>query len=208
MAEKQCNYYHSKLMRRNVSKLLKYTSICRFSIGYSFEREKMSKACCFEQVKQGTGTVKLTGACLPRRANLPMDPESIQASHFVFLSPEVLNGEAYLACDDSYAVGLLALELIFRKRPYKEHREWSLDQFAREVNPLQMLNVDEVLGDQPEDISALISKCFGKADDRPRAGEFLDVKFPLVDIMQKVVEEHKPESNQRNYLEQDVLYRR
>jgi hypothetical protein len=137
-----------------------------------------------------------------------MDPESIQASHFVYLSPEVLSGEAYLSCDDSYATGLLALELIFRKRPYKVQREWSLDQFAREVKPLQMLEVYKVLEEQPEDITVLVSKCFGKADDRPRVGEFLDVKFPQFDIMQKLTEEHKPDSHQRSFLEQDVLYRR
>ncbi|XP_062611406.1 uncharacterized protein LOC134273227 [Saccostrea cucullata] len=154
-------------------------------------------------VEQATGMVKLTGACLPRKANLPMDRESIQVSHFVFISPEVLNGEAYLACDDSYAVGLLALELIFRKKPYKEYRQWSLDQFAREVMPREMLNLDEVFQGQSEDICALMTKCFGKADDRPRVGEFLNLKFPVVDILERVDEEPKPLPRKRN-----LIYRR
>ncbi|XP_061187855.1 uncharacterized protein LOC133195894 [Saccostrea echinata] len=154
-------------------------------------------------VEQATGMVKLTGACLPRKAILPMERESIQVSHFVFLSPEVLNGETYLACDDSYAAGLLAFELIFRKKPYKEYREWSLDQFARGVKPREMLVVDEVLQGQSEDISALVTKCIGKADDRPRVGEFLNVKFPIVDILQRVDEESKPVPQKQN-----VIYRR
>ncbi|XP_078340657.1 uncharacterized protein LOC111108748 [Crassostrea virginica] len=147
-------------------------------------------------IEQGTETVKLTGSCLPRKSNLPMDREAVQVSHFVFISPEVLNGEAYVSCDDAYAVGLLALELVFRKKPYKEYRTWSLDQFAREVQPRQMLRLDEVLGGQPEELSSLIMRSFGKADNRPHMHEFLNVKLPMIERMQ-TVEEETPIPTQR-----------
>ena len=150
----------------------------------------------FRQIEQGTETVKLTGACLPRKSNLPMDREAVQVSHFVFISPEVLNGEAYVSCDDAYAVGLLALELVFRKKPFKEYRTWSLDQFAREVQPRQMLRLDEVLDGQSEELSSLIMRSFGKADNRPHMHEFLNVKLPMIERMQ-TVEEETPIPTQR-----------
>lgn len=143
-----------------------------------------------------TEKVTLTGACLPRKANLPMDRESVEVSHFVFISPEVLNDEAYLSCDDAYAAGLLALELIFKIKPYKEYRTWSLDQFARELNPPEMLKLDETLQGQPREVYDVMTKCFGKADDRPQMEEFMRVKFPIIDRM-RTVEEENPTSAQR-----------
>lgn len=145
---------------------------------------------------QNTEKVTLTGACLPRKANLPMDRESVEVSHFVFISPEVLNNESYLSCDDAYAAGLLALELIFKIKPYKEYRTWSLDQFARELNPPEMLKLDETLQGQPRDVYDLVTKCFGKADDRPQMDEFIKVKFPVIDRM-RTVEEENPTAAQR-----------
>lgn len=148
------------------------------------------------QLDQSTEKVTLTGACLPRKANLPMDRESVEVSHFVFISPEVLNDEAYLSCDDAYAAGLLALELIFKIKPYKEYRTWSLDQFAREVNPPEMLRLHETLQGQPREVYDVMTKCFGKADDRPHMEEFMRVKFPIIDRM-RTVEEENPTSAQR-----------
>ncbi|KAK3102837.1 hypothetical protein FSP39_014308 [Pinctada imbricata] len=122
----------------------------------------------------GSGTVKLTGGCLPRRAALPSDRESLQISYFVYLSPDVLNGETYLACDDVYSLCLLIYELCVVRKPFLEQRKWSIDEFITRVNPYSMLGMQEFIKCFDPTLGKLIERGIDiRVDHRPRVDEFL-----------------------------------
>ncbi|XP_061187110.1 uncharacterized protein LOC133195272 [Saccostrea echinata] len=116
------------------------------------------------------GNVKLSGGCLPRCANFPMDKESIGVGDFAYLSPDVLRGEIYVACADVYALGLLIYEMLLNARCFDNQRMMTLDLFTSKVDPIGMNDVvnkcQEV--NMTESTKNLILWCMDpSADKRP-----------------------------------------
>lgn len=68
------------------------------------------------------GEVCATGACLPRKATLPYDT-NMSVAEFVYLAPEVLNGELYVATADVYSYGILLLELVLQHSIFRSERK-------------------------------------------------------------------------------------
>ncbi|KAJ8301061.1 hypothetical protein KUTeg_020048 [Tegillarca granosa] len=137
------------------------------------------------------GDVKLTGGCLPRLAAFPFDKEAIEVGEFVYLSPEVLMGELYIACADIYALGLLLFEL-FVDRPFSAQRKWKLDHFSSKVNPKEMLDLEMNLTNFSESTKNLINWCLSiDPNIRPSTQIFLQ---NVQEIKQEM-----PESYFENY---------
>lgn len=116
------------------------------------------------------GTVKLTGGCLPRYATFPMEKESIGVGDFVYLSPDVLRGELYVACADIYALGLLFYEMFLNLRCFDNQRTMTLDLFTSKVDPKEMNNVSSLCeqANMTESTKNLILWCIDpSADKRP-----------------------------------------
>lgn len=109
----------------------------------------------------GTGTVQLTGACLPRTAKLPYDTETTETGDFAVLAPEVLCGEKYEAFADIYAFGLLILELVQVDMPvvFRDQRRMTLCDFIRTVNPEEMLGLHDAVEVFTNKTRALIINC-------------------------------------------------
>ncbi|XP_045165820.2 uncharacterized protein LOC123529516 isoform X2 [Mercenaria mercenaria] len=124
-----------------------------------------------------TGTVQLTGACLPRFAKLPFDTERIDTGDFVYLAPEVLRGEKYEAFADIYSFGLLILELVQTEISvvFKEQRKMTLCDFIRTVNPEEMLKLDAVVEVFTVKTRALIVNCLEiDKENRPQMCEVVE----------------------------------
>ena len=116
------------------------------------------------------GTVKLTGGCLPRRATFPMEKESIGVGDFVYLSPDVLRGELYIACADIYALGLLFYEMFLNLRSFDNQRAMTLDLFTSKVDPVAMNRVPELCdeAEMTESTKNLLLWCLDiSAGERP-----------------------------------------
>lgn len=94
------------------------------------------------QVSKG-GEVKLTGVCLPRKATLPFDVDTVPVSDFVYLSPEVLNQELYVSSSDVYGYGLLMYELFSDGKAFAQERSRPFCDFVANVNPIKMLRLEE-----------------------------------------------------------------
>ena len=111
-----------------------------------------------------------TGACLPRRANLPYDT-NVSVAGFVYLAPEVLNGELYLATADHYAYGLLILELVLQKLMFKkEKKTLTFKDFQEKINkdgPEAMLLGGQIPLTLTEEALMLVKKCLHKDGRSP-----------------------------------------
>lgn len=94
-----------------------------------------------------TGTVRLTGSCLPRLAKLPFDKDNTEAGNFVYLAPEVLLGQTYESSADVYSFGLLILELAQADIPvaFKNQRSSTLSDFIGSVDPEEMLDLENAV---------------------------------------------------------------
>ena len=103
-------------------------------------------------------------------AAFPRDKESISVAEFVYLSPDVLRGETYVACADVYALGLLIFELILNIRAFDNQRAMTLDRFTERVDPIKMLDIDAMCEKNhvTESTKNLIEWCVHPvADKRP-----------------------------------------
>ena len=85
------------------------------------------------------GDVRLSGACLPRKAIFPSDPEDCPSSDFVYLPRDVLHGNQYNAASDIYCFAIMSLELDAESplRVFEEERCWTVKQF-RSFNATQI----------------------------------------------------------------------
>lgn len=111
------------------------------------------------------GEVRVTGACLPRKATLPIDT-NMAVSEFVYLAPEVLNGELYLATADLYGYGIFLLELVTQKTMFKhEKKTMSFQEFQQKVDndgAERMLLKGFTSLSLTEDAIRLVKKCLNK----------------------------------------------
>ncbi|KAK3101314.1 hypothetical protein FSP39_002628 [Pinctada imbricata] len=130
------------------------------------------------------GEVKLTGACLPRCAAFPMDKETINAGDFVYLSPDVLSGQLYVACADIYALGLLVYEVILDKKAFESQRDMTLDRFIDRLDPVRMLDIEGNCNERSvsESTKNLIKSCVNSnADSRPKIQDLKDQIYNIKD---------------------------
>ena len=88
------------------------------------------------------GNLKLSGACIPRYAALPTTTEHPVAD-FVYLAPEVLKRELYIAQADVYGYGLLIYELVCERKAFKHERKMAFSDFVKKVDPEEMLKLSE-----------------------------------------------------------------
>ncbi|KAL3853537.1 hypothetical protein ACJMK2_017072 [Sinanodonta woodiana] len=120
-----------------------------------------------------TGEVRLTGACLPRKATFQPEMESISVDNFCYLAPEVLKGDSYTSAADMYSFGLLFPEvLISNFSVFETQRTWALDTFVKHKNLASI--VLEELKEFPIDLD-LIMACLNKdKTHRPSAMRILE----------------------------------
>ncbi|KAK3610632.1 hypothetical protein CHS0354_009096 [Potamilus streckersoni] len=121
-----------------------------------------------------TGEVRMTGACLSRRATLPIEMETRTVDNFCYLAPEVLRGESYTSAADIYSFGLLFPEvLIPRFKAFVKERMWKMDKFMKIQNPGTLIVLDE-MAKYPVDLD-LIKACLVQDKScRPRAMQLLN----------------------------------
>lgn len=84
------------------------------------------------------GEVRMTGACVPRHANLPLQKENPVAD-FVYLPPEVLRNELYITSADVYAFGILLFELLCETKAFDSMRNVKFNDFVEAINRESML---------------------------------------------------------------------
>ncbi|KAH3777653.1 uncharacterized protein LOC127844925 isoform X2 [Dreissena polymorpha] len=132
------------------------------------------------------GEVRLTGACLPRKAVFPTYRESIYSGDFVHLAPEVLTGDVYKPTADIYAFGLLVIELTNNDMPkvFAKEREMTLYDFTERVQPDVMLNLEQTVNIYTVKTRALIENCLQMdPNDRPHMREVVEytdnIKYEL-----------------------------
>ena len=87
--------------------------------------------------------MKLTGACLPRTASLPldMDRDVVLTSNFVYLSKEVLKSELYVSSSDVYGIGLLMYEVILERKAFVIERAMKFKDFVDTLDAHRMLGI-------------------------------------------------------------------
>ncbi|XP_045166450.2 uncharacterized protein LOC123529920 isoform X2 [Mercenaria mercenaria] len=88
-----------------------------------------------------SGEVRMTGACVPRHATLPLDKENT-VSDFVYLAPEVLKNELYITPADVYGFGLLVYEIVSERKAFQEQRKTTFKEFVERISPVTMLHLN------------------------------------------------------------------
>ncbi|XP_060586723.1 uncharacterized protein LOC132742365 [Ruditapes philippinarum] len=138
-----------------------------------------------------SGEVRLTGACVPRHATLPLEKE-IPVSDFVYLAPEVLRKELYITSADVYGYGLLVYELLCEREAFQEQRKSTLKDFAERVNPEKMLHLlTHISACLTEGTIKLITQCVQiSEDDRPNMHVVIEM---LKGNFRKEVTRRRPE---------------
>ncbi|XP_061187111.1 uncharacterized protein LOC133195273 [Saccostrea echinata] len=136
--------------------------------------ELTSNTVTVSREKLANGKVKLSWACLPRKAMLPLDKEHVQAQEFVYLSKDVLRGETYTAKDDVYSFGLFMFELNLILRAFEVQRSMKLSEFILGVDATSMLNLEQSLVKIDEMTKDLIMRSLhNNAEIRPSISDFL-----------------------------------
>ncbi|VDI31864.1 Hypothetical predicted protein [Mytilus galloprovincialis] len=109
--------------------------------------------------------VKLCGACQPRVAPLPVDKDRVLAGDFVYLSPEVLNGDLYVACADIYAFGLLVFEILVGQA-FKDQRQQLLSEFIDNCKPCALNGCPYTLENLSQSTKDIIQDCLDEILER------------------------------------------
>ncbi|XP_062611407.1 uncharacterized protein LOC134273229 [Saccostrea cucullata] len=124
--------------------------------------------------KLTNGIVKLSGACLPKKAMLPLDKDHVQAQEFVYLSKGVLSGEMYTAKDDVYSFGLFMFEMLLIVGAFEAQRSMKLSDFILGVDAATMLNLKQSLVEINETSKDLIMRSLlNDPELRPSISDFL-----------------------------------
>ena len=111
------------------------------------------------------GDVQLTGACLPRRATLPLDTD-VKVSEFVYLAPDVLKKDLYITSSDVYGFGLLIYELITEKKAFYPERKLTFKEYVEKVDPVAMLINAEIKSAMSNETMALLEGCVSSCIQR------------------------------------------
>lgn len=120
----------------------------------------MVKCCPFQMVAK-RDVVKLVNLSEPRVVHLP--EEDVNAGHWVYLPPEVLQGKEYTSQGDMYALGLLAWELGNQELVFKPQRLQPLKQVAQEIAQCPVSTHEDI-----SPFKCLIQSCVtGKSGERP-----------------------------------------
>lgn len=123
--------------------------------------------------------VKLSGACRPKKAALPQDRDTFPVGDFIYISPEVLQGELYVSCADVYAFGLLVFEILVGPA-FKDQRQWSLAKFANSCQPYALNGCPYTLDGLLASTQDIIQSCLELVlERRPTIEELLK---PVSDI--------------------------
>jgi serine/threonine protein kinase len=140
-----------------------------------------------------SGEVRLTGACVPRHATLPLEKEN-PVSEFVYLAPEVLRKELYITSADIYGYGLLMYELLCERKAFQEQRKSTFKDFAERVNPEKMLHLlTHISACLTEGTIKLISHCVQiSEDDRPNMHVVIEMLDSLKGDFGKEVTGRRP----------------
>ena len=128
--------------------------------------------------------MKLCGACRPKEAALPQDKDRVPAGDFVYLSPEVLSGDVYVACADVYAFGLLIFDLLVGT-VFKDQRQMPLSVFIDNCAPNAMNGCPYSIGELNSGTQMVIQECLDVViDKRPSVEQLmksvLDIKNDTV----------------------------
>ncbi|KAH3892569.1 hypothetical protein DPMN_016688 [Dreissena polymorpha] len=107
------------------------------------------------------GDVKLTGACVPRKASFPIDGEA-KAGNFVYLPHDVFNDELYITSGDVYGFGLLMYELMYDRLAFDSKRSYRIRDFVRDLNPKAIMGLDQDSGGLPAPVVRLVQMCVKK----------------------------------------------
>lgn len=100
--------------------------------------------------------VKMCGVGQQRKVSITDKNRSIR--DFVYLPPEVLNGEYYGPSADMYGLGLLICEVFTSKKVFSGEREMSVVEFASKCN-MDMVIKSEYFGLVPEKYHELVKGC-------------------------------------------------
>ncbi|KAL3853541.1 hypothetical protein ACJMK2_017076 [Sinanodonta woodiana] len=125
------------------------------------------------------GDVKLTGACLPRPATLPLERDTIQAGDFVYLPPEVLTGDLYISSSDMYSFGLFILEVLarnsFEHGVFGPQKKWTLSEFVSQIDASSMLEMEKRCNAVSKETLDMVSRLLLRDENRrPTANEVYD----------------------------------
>ncbi|CAG2254665.1 MAP3K1 [Mytilus edulis] len=112
-----------------------------------------------------TGNIRLTGGCLPRKADLPGNQEQHISGDFVYLSPEVLRGDLYTASADAYAFGLLMFDMMSKTPAFDSQRKMSLDLFIKRINPKEMISLKTEQSNLSDDAIDIILRCLDISEE-------------------------------------------
>ncbi|XP_076095809.1 uncharacterized protein LOC143066878 isoform X2 [Mytilus galloprovincialis] len=112
-----------------------------------------------------TGNIRLTGGCLPRKADLQGNQEQHISGDFVYLSPEVLRGDLYTASADVYAFGLLMFDMMSKTPAFDSQRKMSLDLFIKRINPKEMISLKTEQSNLSDDAIDIILRCLDISEE-------------------------------------------
>ncbi|XP_063436025.1 uncharacterized protein LOC134717044 [Mytilus trossulus] len=141
------------------------------------------------------GNIRLTGGCLPRKADLPGNQEQHISGDFVYLAPEVLRGDLYTASADAYAFGLLMFDMMSKTPAFDSQRKMSLDLFIKRINPREMIRRE---ADLPDDAIDIILRCL----------EISEESRPTLLTLQEQVKVLKTDQHAKEPKQSEVNYRR
>ncbi|KAK3610633.1 hypothetical protein CHS0354_009097 [Potamilus streckersoni] len=106
-----------------------------------------------------SGQVKLTGACLPRVATLPLDKVHFKTGDFVYLAPEVLRLDKYTFTADVYSFGILSAEIM---KPsfigFRRQKKFTLSEFISCDDPSEVFDWPS-LSDLPKNLTDFMRRC-------------------------------------------------
>lgn len=139
--------------------------------------------------------IRLTGGCLPRKADLPGNQEQHISGDFVYLAPEVLRGDLYTASADAYAFGLLMFDMMSKTPAFDSQRKMSLDLFIKRINPREMISLETYF---PDDAIDIILRCL----------EISEESRPTLLNLQEQVKVLKTDQHAKEPKQSEVTYRR
>ncbi|KAL3853539.1 hypothetical protein ACJMK2_017074 [Sinanodonta woodiana] len=106
-----------------------------------------------------SGEVKLTGACLPRVATLPLDKVHFRTGDFVYLAPEVLHLDKYTYPADVYSFGILSAEIMTPKFiGFRKQKKLSMSEFISCHDPSEAFDWAS-LSHLPKNLTDFIRRC-------------------------------------------------